>query len=447
MKKIFALGLCGMLFAPVKINAGPRAETDRTTYDFGVVRSGVPLSCRFAIKNIGDETLRISELAVCCPHCLTVRPSAWEATPGETLFLQVVIPTRGSAGGVVREFTLKTNVPERPKLTFRIMGTIRPWYRLTPSPFFFLRELAPGAPRSWQFTLTLVDLPDCALKSIHSPEPFALQAGLNQKRRSHPLTLRYKGGPLPRGLFRSSVILATDSVPLPRIEIPLVVRVLGDVCGYPPFVVLTRPAAESSGFIPFQKSLLLRRSSQQPFSILGMTSPSPALQVSFSRSPAPHQTVRLTLTAPLPKGKLGDLVVSTDVPGEREIRIPVHIAAIQPPDGQDTTAQKRTPSAALSAEKALAAVASALGKEPDALMAEIGKRGDGDLAVWAASRLCRNSFSAAELRNKLGGIGLVRYARARDMITLRMARDAAFAARCRRIVEQARRALLADGMQ
>ena len=84
----------------------------------------------------------------------------------------------------------------------------------------------------------------------------------------------------------------------------------------------------------------------------------------------------------------------------------------------------------------MAAVAQSSGKDTEVIRNGVGIDEASDVAVWLTCQLRGANRTNSEQVQEFTGIDLVRFARARDKVTLRMARDPAFTAQCRRLVAE-----------
>src|SRR4051812_28625354 len=88
----FAIGQNGI--GTNTVQAGPVANPNapeitftETTHDFGTLKKGSPVTCKFAYKNTGKEPLILNDCKVGC-HCTTVKCSKDPVQPGKSGFIE-----------------------------------------------------------------------------------------------------------------------------------------------------------------------------------------------------------------------------------------------------------------------------------------------------------------------------------------------------------------------
>ena len=441
--------VCALFVAlPTPLHAGPVFTCTETTHNFGQLRSDKSVTHEFRVSNTGDADLLIEKVRSTCGGCITATAVGTTITPGEDSVVKATMHGKGLRGTVTRRFYVHSNDPEHKTVAFAFKGTVQPLYTVTPGPAFMLRKVRTGRPAQWEFTLTFPSIPACALTQLEVPGGFTLSAALNTQAASHQLVLRTDGKGLTPGLLRSKVTIHTDSAEAPRVEVPLAGQVVGAVSALPPRVVLAVPAAGGGGQrVLDRKHVFLRKDTPGALQVTGVTSPNPGITADVvSSRPGPTVRVAVALTAPLPAGEAGELVVRTDDPETPEVSIPIHITVKQQGGADAVPAEEGVTKPAKPAREpvrfaeVLAAVAREFERDQEAIRRKVGKDEASDVAVWLASKLCAHGPKSASIRRELGGISLVRYARARDMVKLRMAKDPELAAKCRRILEELGRA-------
>ena len=419
-----------------------------TTHDFGQLRSNKSVTHEFRVRNTGDADLLIEKIRSTCGGCITATAVDTTIAPGEATVVKATMHGKGLRGRVTKRFHVHSNDPGQRAVRFAFKGNVQSLYKLTPGPTFLLRKVRTGRPAQWEFTLSFPSVPACALTQLEAPAGFTLSAALNTRVASHQLLLAADGTGLTSGLLRSKVTIRTDSAETPQVEIPLVGQVMGAVSALPSRVILAVPAAGSAGE-PFldRKHVFLRKDAPGALQVIDVTSPNPGITADVVNSrPGPIVRLAVTLTAPLPPGAGGELVVRTDDPETPEVSIPIHIAVKEQAGPDAVPAQETATKPARSAREpvpfaeVLAAVAREFGRGQEDIRRKVGKDQASDVAAWLASKLCTRGPRSANIRSELGGVSLVRYARARDLVKLRMAKDPELAAKCRRLLEQLGRA-------
>lgn len=123
MKK---LGLMFSLLVVLSVAAvaAPNIHVDKPIYDFGSVAEGIAIAHTFVIRNMGDETLVITRVAVSC-GCTAADSATNSIAPGESVDLKVVVDTAGFGGRKISQrINVFSNDPDNPTLVLRITGQV-----------------------------------------------------------------------------------------------------------------------------------------------------------------------------------------------------------------------------------------------------------------------------------------------------------------------------------
>ncbi|MGZ5273192.1 MAG: DUF1573 domain-containing protein [Kaistella sp.] len=119
MKKLFA-GL--FLTASFAITSAQTISFDKTTYDYGTVKTGADGHRFFTVKNTGDKPLIISKVQASC-GCTTPEWSQDPIMPGKTAQLKVGYNTT-IAGPFTKIIEVYSNDPENSRSVITIKGTV-----------------------------------------------------------------------------------------------------------------------------------------------------------------------------------------------------------------------------------------------------------------------------------------------------------------------------------
>lgn len=99
----------------------PEITFTETTHDFGKMKKGSPVSCKFIYKNTGKEPLIIYDCRVGC-HCTTAKCSKEAVLPGNTGFIEVHYDST-RIGVFTKELLISSNA-KTPVINLLIKGTI-----------------------------------------------------------------------------------------------------------------------------------------------------------------------------------------------------------------------------------------------------------------------------------------------------------------------------------
>jgi len=119
MKKIFA-GL--FLTASLVFASAQTISFDKTTFDYGTVKSGADGHRFFTVKNTGDKPLIISKVQASC-GCTTPEWSQDPIMPGKTAQIKVGYNTT-IVGPFTKIIEVYSNDPDNSRSVINIKGTI-----------------------------------------------------------------------------------------------------------------------------------------------------------------------------------------------------------------------------------------------------------------------------------------------------------------------------------
>jgi rhodanese-related sulfurtransferase len=114
---LVALGCFG-----VAAVAAPMISVDNPVYSVSL-QSNSLVSHTFVLRNVGDETLTITNVFTSC-GCTTTALAKRELAPEESVDLQATVNTAGFRGTVTRTVSVTSNDPIHPTTVFQIVVTI-----------------------------------------------------------------------------------------------------------------------------------------------------------------------------------------------------------------------------------------------------------------------------------------------------------------------------------
>ena len=103
----------------------PRAQFDRTEYDYGKIKAGEKVEYDFRLTNTGKKPLIIRKIKPSC-GCTAAAPSKSELKPGESTTIHVTFDSTGRSGKDSKSITVITNDPRQPTINLVIHGEIEP---------------------------------------------------------------------------------------------------------------------------------------------------------------------------------------------------------------------------------------------------------------------------------------------------------------------------------
>jgi len=102
--------------------AAPMISVDNAIYSV-TLQSNSLVSHTFVLRNVGDETLTITNVSTSC-GCATTALAKRELAPEESVDLQATVNTTGFRGTVTRTVSVTSSDPVHPVAVFQIVVTI-----------------------------------------------------------------------------------------------------------------------------------------------------------------------------------------------------------------------------------------------------------------------------------------------------------------------------------
>lgn len=101
----------------------PRIRVEPDGFDFGKAQPDKTLRKEFTLRNFGDADLVIDGVTTTC-GCTAAITAETRVKPGGSTQLRVTLETRSYSGKLEREVLVKSNDPETPLLSVRVVATV-----------------------------------------------------------------------------------------------------------------------------------------------------------------------------------------------------------------------------------------------------------------------------------------------------------------------------------
>lgn len=95
---------------PEQKEVAPIAEYSAEAYRLDTITSGLPVECKFMIKNSGKSDLKIRAVKASC-GCTAVKPEKSNLAPGDSTYVSAVFDPEGRSGEFKNGITVVTNDP------------------------------------------------------------------------------------------------------------------------------------------------------------------------------------------------------------------------------------------------------------------------------------------------------------------------------------------------
>ena len=109
---------------PTRENAGPSLAIETEIWRFGTIERGRTATGTVSIANTGRDTLQLSLYSTCV--CLSATPDQVRIPAGKKLTIDLSYMGDEIKDPVTKTVFIDSNDPERPRLAFKITGTVTP---------------------------------------------------------------------------------------------------------------------------------------------------------------------------------------------------------------------------------------------------------------------------------------------------------------------------------
>lgn len=298
--------------------AAPVIDADRTEYNYGQVDETTPVEFTFTLRNRGDAPLTISQVETSC-GCTSTQIGGKSLAPGESTPLTVRFNPRGRRGRQEKQVVISSNDPRQPKLMLKLVGTVTADIDCQPQRVDFIdikerdaveRTISVAIREGVIARVTGVSVSSDVIKASLSA------SGSGSDVRVVVSTVP----PIPPGVTRATVTITTDHPKYPSITVPVQIHVPSDIVVVPGAISLSLDEGQAGAASTLMVSLKSR--SGKPFRILGVATPSPEIvHRVINETPFSYRIeISNVVASPQLNGKW--LRVTTDRPGNAEIRVP-----------------------------------------------------------------------------------------------------------------------------
>lgn len=316
--------------APVDPANAPKITFEKTTHDFGTIPDDKPVETVFRFTNTGKGPLEIVQAAGSC-GCTVPALAKRTYAPGESGEIKVAFNPHNRRDKQHTQVTVTSNDPTTPAQLLHVVSFVKAQVRLDPQALSFGQiEKSKGAGNVVVFTSLK---PDLRPVSVQSNNP-VIKAVLEETKQvtiegeqALQATVRINIDPNAQvGPFQGAVTLVTTDPTK-----PMTITVLGEVVGE---LALVPPRLSIGGTSPNQQvatQVQISSRYNKPFKILKVEevpAPNNPKMLTFetvedATTNPPRMVLKISGNAPTTNGAFrGEIVVTTDLPGEETVRIP-----------------------------------------------------------------------------------------------------------------------------
>jgi hypothetical protein len=170
MKSIYLLAAFFFILFQITFTQ-PKLSLDKPSVDLGTMYSGAREMGKFAMKNIGNDTLRIFSVQPQC-GCTTVKQPKVLLLPGESDIVELEFNSSGYHGKVEKIVSINTNDPSSPFVTVKLSAEVKEALQpISGSNMFWMNNAEIGKSRTQSMSMKNVSGGPIALKgdSVSSP--------------------------------------------------------------------------------------------------------------------------------------------------------------------------------------------------------------------------------------------------------------------------------------
>ena len=324
----------GTLFsAPTLAQDQPAAPTvrsaglvfDETAHDFGTIFDDEPQAHSFTFRNEGDGVLIIRDVRPSC-KCTVGELTKRSYAPGENGSIEVGFNPTNKSGPQRQTVRISSNDPENPALELTITVTVKERVVVTPKYLDF-GKVDRGESKSVPIRIagrgegfTIHDI--VASREVFTAEVVGdrLIDYQGDKLREYEILVTVSDQ-LPVGMTQATLDIGTSDERRAEVSLNLVARVTGMLTTSPPRVLLRNLREDEM----FSTQMTVSHTEHRAFTVQkaeldGVSGG----ELKVGVTPIDESTYRVTVAGVPEEGERfvrGEIVVSTDVPGEEKIRI------------------------------------------------------------------------------------------------------------------------------
>jgi hypothetical protein len=288
-----------------------------SSFEFGAVLQGRFVEHEFELANDGAEPIRITSMEVEQPMQLQRLPAV--VAPGASAKLRVLLDTtrlKGKFRGLVRVSLSDGRVPE-----FVLEGNVVPPIEVLPRSAFFV-STARGSAKSAELEIISHEDEALGLWITHAPTALGVRLESIEAGRRYRLSLRVPSDAAAgRAIDRIELRTSSDLKPVLRIAVNTVVR--ERVHTFPDVVDLGTLRRREAPRPELAQTLMVYQTGGHDFNVEASTDV-PGLRLQSQPGPTGDRVqVTVWCAQPAPGPVRGEIVLRTNDPEFRELRVPV----------------------------------------------------------------------------------------------------------------------------
>jgi hypothetical protein len=327
----FALGLAlGIGGLQIACAGTPRLEFEKTSHDFGRISLVQSVNAKFAFKNAGDATLKLTEVTTSC-GCTEATAEPRTLEPGQTGEITFTVKMTSARSLIKNHIFVESNDPNNPKADLLVQVDYVPLFEIL--PILVRLDMRLGQVTNATAKIRRTDGKPLGLIKLEPSKPW-IKATLDPETKSDATEARVLLEAKPEGASRyySEVVrLFADQQNEPAVTAVLMGRISGDVKVTPESLVwnLADPKAipADQKDAAMSRRLSISSSVAKPLTLRNATSSLPELKVDLLPGEKNDGYQLVASLAGVPKGNLrGTISFDTNLPGQPTVQVPVIIS-------------------------------------------------------------------------------------------------------------------------
>ncbi|MCI0330509.1 MAG: DUF1573 domain-containing protein [candidate division Zixibacteria bacterium] len=200
-----------------------RLEISQKVWDFGYIPRGAKVTHNFVLKNVGNDTLKITNVRKSC-GCTAAPLKKDVLFPGDTTELAVTFSSGAYQGPVSKAVYVESNDPIEPFIDITFNATVSiPSKLLSIDPFFIKFDTVRGLPLKASIKVVNIDAQPVSFSITQEPLDYVSLKARKKKiapGKEAEIEVELKKAP-PAGEFGTSFTLMCDDDKNTRFSIPI----------------------------------------------------------------------------------------------------------------------------------------------------------------------------------------------------------------------------------
>lgn len=307
----------------------PKIVAESATFDFGSIENDGPIPFTFVLKNEGTGKLKIESVRPSC-GCTVAELQDTSVKVGESTVVEGTVDLPGRQGPITKTMSVMSNDPDTPMLQLTIKGTLLRKIYFVPSGLSFAK-ISTKDERTERIVIktddenTRFNVTEFSLIDSLTNEPaefFEVSKEVVKEGKEYSLAVRTIP-PLPSRSIRANLIVKTDLPGYEELKAYVGAAPTGPVVVSPQVMILPQPKSDTR---PSTRRVLVRPGTVTEFDILKVEFPeAEGVEVQWIYKENIGFMIDFLNLLPNDAMDEKDIVITTDIEGFEEIRVPIRI--------------------------------------------------------------------------------------------------------------------------